>query len=148
LLFLQLKCFLPNSLPLHRFNVICSTKPVTQHSFIVCLVLSFHLFANPNTPTSPPNNIHATYTVLNTTENNYHYPTQKPSPRPNSCRPHQWQCANFECIESRLQCDDFKDCSDGSDEDLSICFGTGNRVKSCNLLRIHIKPTKIYLRLI
>nr|XP_036676267.1 basement membrane-specific heparan sulfate proteoglycan core protein isoform X28 [Drosophila suzukii] len=62
--------------------------------------------------------------VRNTTENNYHYPTQKPSPRPNSCRPHQWQCANFECIESRLQCDDFKDCSDGSDEDLSICFGT------------------------
>ncbi|XP_050742444.1 basement membrane-specific heparan sulfate proteoglycan core protein isoform X17 [Drosophila biarmipes] len=64
--------------------------------------------------------------VLNTTETNYHYPTQNPSqsPRPKSCRPHQWQCANLECIDSRLRCDEFEDCSDGSDEDLSICFGT------------------------
>ncbi|XP_070074540.1 basement membrane-specific heparan sulfate proteoglycan core protein isoform X24 [Drosophila takahashii] len=60
--------------------------------------------------------------VVNTTETNYHYPTHNPKPK--TCRTHEWQCTNLECIEMRLKCDDVPDCSDGSDEDLSICFGT------------------------
>ncbi|XP_017067464.1 basement membrane-specific heparan sulfate proteoglycan core protein isoform X4 [Drosophila eugracilis] len=59
-------------------------------------------------------------------ETNNHYPTQKPSPNPipRACRLNEWQCANLECIDFSLQCNNIKDCSDGSDEDLSVCFGT------------------------
>ncbi|XP_041563042.1 basement membrane-specific heparan sulfate proteoglycan core protein isoform X19 [Drosophila elegans] len=73
-------------------------------------------------------------------ETNNHYPTHNvnvivqktspPNPKTKRCRPNEWQCANLECIEISLQCNAFKDCSDGSDEDLSVCFGTAtNRLK-------------------
>ncbi|XP_016982302.1 basement membrane-specific heparan sulfate proteoglycan core protein isoform X20 [Drosophila rhopaloa] len=65
---------------------------------------------------------------------NHHYPThnvnvnvQKPSPsnpKPTLCRPNEWRCETLECIDKNLVCNSFKDCSDGSDEDLSVCFGT------------------------
>ena len=32
------------------------------------------------------------------------------------CQPNQFQCKNGQCIDASYKCDDYDDCTDGSDE--------------------------------